>query len=272
MTDYNKLTKPDLEAKLKERGLPHTGKKADLVARLQGDDKKKDETGPEAATTESNPKAAAEDEIDWDDDAEVPAASKEAPATEAKPVPASTAPSNPAPTETKAAEETTSEPAEVAADAQATEEKPREKTPVDFSIGLANITIDEEIEKRKARAKKFGIEEADPSAEEALQRLERAKKFGEDATGPKGLNEALPERRPKRGRDGNDERGDFKRRGNRGFRGGRGGQGRGNGQRSDRGGGGDRRPQQPKSTGGSSNWMTDNDKKAAEARKARFAS
>src|SRR5262249_41752067 len=55
MSDYSKMKNADLEALLKERGLPHSGKKADLVARLQEDDKKK----ASAAVPE-------EDEIDWD--------------------------------------------------------------------------------------------------------------------------------------------------------------------------------------------------------------
>lgn len=39
MQDWNKLTVPKLKEELKERGLPITGKKADLVARLQESDK-----------------------------------------------------------------------------------------------------------------------------------------------------------------------------------------------------------------------------------------
>src|ERR1700761_3930036 len=60
MPDYSKMKNADLEALLKERGLPHTGKKADMVSRLQEDDKSK-VAAPVGATNE--------DEIDWDDDA-----------------------------------------------------------------------------------------------------------------------------------------------------------------------------------------------------------
>lgn len=39
--DYSKLKNAELQSMLKERSLPHTGKKADMVARLQDDDKAK---------------------------------------------------------------------------------------------------------------------------------------------------------------------------------------------------------------------------------------
>ena len=40
MTDYSQLKVPDLKKLLQERGLVVSGNKADLVARLQEDDKK----------------------------------------------------------------------------------------------------------------------------------------------------------------------------------------------------------------------------------------
>ena len=64
MPEYTKMKNADLESLLKERGLPHTGKKADMVARLEEDDKKKNN----------------EDEIDWDDDAADASAAPAAPA------------------------------------------------------------------------------------------------------------------------------------------------------------------------------------------------
>jgi hypothetical protein len=41
MADYNSLKVPDLKKILTERALPLSGNKADLIARLQEDDKKK---------------------------------------------------------------------------------------------------------------------------------------------------------------------------------------------------------------------------------------
>jgi SAP domain-containing ribonucleoprotein len=253
MVEYAKMKNAELEALLKERGLPHSGKKAELVARLQEDDKKK---GPGSA------KATAEDEIDWDEDATAPESAKPpAPSTSSQAAPQAAKPS------TTSSVQATAPSAETKAAAKAgteiTSEAPaepvKEKTPADFSMGLAATTIEDEIEKRKARAKKFGIAENDPAAEEALKRLERAQKFGESG-GPAGLNEALPERRPKRGREDGENHGDFKRRG-RGFRGGRGARRFG------------RHPpaQESMKNEGYASWMSEKDKAAADARKARFA-
>ncbi|KAI4200780.1 MAG: hypothetical protein LQ350_003688 [Teloschistes chrysophthalmus] len=67
-TDYSKKKNAELEELLKARSLPHTGKKAELIARLQQSDMGNASTKPAAATKEIPP----EDEIDWDDDAVVP--------------------------------------------------------------------------------------------------------------------------------------------------------------------------------------------------------
>lgn len=86
--DYSKKKNVELEELLKGRSLPHTGKKADLIARLQDDDAKKSVVSPTSskptasakpvATTVATanerkplataPATAAEDEIDWDED------------------------------------------------------------------------------------------------------------------------------------------------------------------------------------------------------------
>ncbi|KAK5002385.1 hypothetical protein LTR60_007125, partial [Cryomyces antarcticus] len=90
--------------------------------------------------------------------------------------------------------------------------------------------------------------------------LERAKKFGGTGEVPKGLNEALPERKErKRGRGGDDgERGGNKRQS----------QGRSGGRPS---GGRDRRPSPRKGRSGGPGWMSEADRAKAEARKAKFA-
>lgn len=283
MTDYAKMKNADLEALLKQRSLPHTGKKADMVARLQEADKADPDQAnaeqPAASTT-----APPEDEIDWDDDTTdakpaAAAASTEAGATAIKAggqgpvanpqaVPNQVADVDPSKTDdlsVKAPEGdgATDEPAaESAAEAAPVEKK-------DFTSGIKETTLDEELEKRKARAKKFGLPEEE---DDQAKLLERAKKFGTDAapTGPRGLNEALPERRPKRGREAGDEgtRGNNKRRG----RGGRGD--RSQGRRGGGGGGGERRGNDSakNNAGGSGgSWMNSDDKAKADARKARFA-
>lgn len=278
MPEYAKMKNAELEALLKERGLPSGGKKADMVDRLTKDDEKKSASGA------TKPAAVnAEDEIDWDDDGdEAPAA----PATTAAPVTKDATvekaggdgqPPNPQAVPNQIADidpaqtdDLTVQPPADGAEAAKEEEK---KEPVpDYSRGLAATNLDEEIEKRRKRAEKFGIKIDD---DEGLKKLERAKKFGESGP-PRGLDEALPERSRKRGREGNDEPGDNKRRGN-GRSGGRGG-GRGGRDRRDNRdnrenrGRGDREPrrEQGRSNGGNS-WMSEKDRAAAEARKAKWA-
>jgi SAP domain-containing ribonucleoprotein len=274
MSDYGKMKNAELETLLKERGLPHTGKKAEMVARLQENDKAA-ETAPAAA--------ANEDEIDWDDDA-APAESAPAPA-----VTESTGEgNNPAavPNQVRAIDPSTTEdlavnpPTEAAAtngEEKSAEAPVVEEEKPDYSMGLETTDLEAEIAKRKARAAKFGIKEGeeDPDALEAIQKLERAKKFNESDGAINKLDTALPERREKRRRDGGDERGgDFKRRGGRGGRNFGGRRGGDRGPRRD--GGGDRRgPREERSGGGGGgrggSWMNESDRRAAEARKNRFA-
>jgi len=79
--------------------------------------------------------------------------------------------------------------------APAAEEAPKQ----DFAIGIKQTDAEKEAEKRAARAKRFGITED----EDEKKKLERAKKFGTDKeVVVKGLDDALPERRAKRGREG----------------------------------------------------------------------
>jgi SAP domain-containing ribonucleoprotein len=295
MSDYSKMKNDELSALLKERKLPHTGKKAEMVERLQKDDTEK---------AGAKPAAGAEDEIDWDDDADDAAAAPPAASTTAQEeavipnaetvanaggegqppnpqaVPNQVADIDPAQTD----DLTTEPPAEGAAEASA-EPKPEEKkepTP-DYSRGLAATNLDDEIEKRKKRALKFGTKFED---DEGLKKLERAKKFGE-AGPPKGLDEALPERREKRRREGAGEDAGSNKRREGGREGGRQG-GREGGREGGRSGGRggrrddnrnrsrDNRPRENKTSGGGGggtggSWMSEKDRAAAEARKAKFA-
>lgn len=283
MADYASMKVPELKKLLGERGLTQSGNKADLIARLQENDT---ETAEPAKAS-----GAAEDEIDWDDEDDAAKASAPAPAkTEEPNKPAETkkapAPAKPAPAAAEPAKEV---PQPAAADVKAPEatdvpatkegeaEKPAEE-PSKFAIGLAASSADEEAKKREARAKRFGIV-VEESSEEA-KKAERAKRFGVDeaATIVKGLDSALPERRPKRGRDRGDEgegggkratqdggRRDGQHRGGRGghgrkFRGGRGGGAPRDQQRGTQGGGAPRQ----------SILQDPEEKRKAEARAKRF--
>ncbi|KAL9044566.1 MAG: hypothetical protein Q9214_002304, partial [Letrouitia sp. 1 TL-2023] len=252
-TDYSKKKNAELEELLKARSLPHTGKKAELIARLQQSDKEA------AAAPASKPSISAEDEIDWEDDnlaldtaqpaASIPPGSASVPA-------AATAiaaggqgqVANPAavPNQVPTAEPFESNDIAVnppgaspnkadAPKAGATATKPTEAEkppPADFSAHLPSTSIEDELEKRKKRAARWGTvvsaaesDSAKAVSEDAIKALERAKKFGtvDASKGPvKGLDEALPERSRKRGRGGDDgyerERGGKNRRVNQGGR------------------------------------------------------
>lgn len=253
MAEYAKKKNDELIALLKERGLPHSGKKADLVKRLEDYD---------ASGAGSTVKPVAEDEIDWDDE---PAADAAKSATTQPAADAIAAGGmgvevpNPqaVPNQVVAEDPAQSNDLSVAAEGEPKEvEKVEEK---DFSQGLVDRTIDEEIEKRKARARKFGM----PEDTDDIKALERAKRFG-TADLPGLLNKALPSER-KRGRDDTDKDGAVRKRSRGPQRGGR--HGRGPRREKER---------TPVATGGSGGgnypaWMTKEDREKADARKAKFS-
>lgn len=235
--DYAKKKNDELAALCKERGLAHTGKKADLVKRLEDHD-------AQGSAKPAEKKVEAEDEIDWDDEPATDAKTEtktETAKPAAKPEAAPAAKVD-APTSTSDATEKQPE---------ANTEAAEEKKPEFQGLGLQDASLDEEIAKRKKRAQKFGL---DPSKDETLKQLERAKRFGTTDV-PGLLNKALPERaerNKKRGREGRDEKPDRKR----------------SRQRTDKQ---DARPEQKEKSGERLNWMSAEDREKAEKRKAKFA-
>ncbi|KAF2651787.1 hypothetical protein K491DRAFT_82597 [Lophiostoma macrostomum CBS 122681] len=295
MPEYAKMKNAELEGLLKARGLTTGGKKADMVDRLTKDDQQKQDTTRSTnapASAPAKPAAGdAEDEIDWDDDAEPAATDGTKPAAPADPIPDPAAEAvakaggkgaidNPQAVPNQVADIDPSKTADLSvkcsteekegAAGEAKAEEKKEPTP-DYTRGLAPSNINVEIEKRKARAKKFGL---NIEEDEGFKKLERAKKFGETGP-PRGLDEALPERNRKRGRDANDDGAGGRDK----HRGGRFGGRRGRGDRADRGDrGGDRRRDPRDSRGddrsrtnNGANWMSDADRAKADARKNKWA-
>lgn len=273
-TDYSKKTNAELVEVLKSRSLPHTGKKADLVARLQQDDEKK-------AVAPVDTKNDAEDVIDWDDDVPAePTTTKLAADTNPSAAPTGDEGAAPAAESTQKSDNSTNSTAD--ASAVVPESKPEtaetaeveSKPAVDYTKGLPASELEEELKKRKARAEKFGVVEDEETAlKEAEKKLERANRFGTGAetstnAGLKGLDEALPsESSRKRARNDQD------------------GQGGRGGKRRNRTRRGDRNPAQNRNQNQNQNqnrrggnleksdqkkW-SDKDNQAIEARKKRFA-
>lgn len=261
-TDYSKKTNAELVEILKARSLPHTGKKADMVARLQEAESKPADAAP-----------ATEDVIDWDDEPETqtPAkASTEAGAaaiaaggqgTVPNPVavPNQKLDENPAATADLKVESTGAAPEA----APQTEAPVAEKPAVNYARGLPTTELEAELAKRKTRAEKFGIVEDDDTAlREATKQLERAKRFGTGAeeTDVSRLDQALSDGRGRKRQ--NDSRND-----------GRGGKRRDAGRdrnRNRHGGGGKARQGKVVDSGVKKN-LSDKDAAAMEARKKRFA-
>lgn len=240
-TDYSKKKNAELEDLLKSRSLPHTGKKAELVARLQQYDADQTSKPTTTTTTTTAPTASNEDEIDWEDDA---AAATDPSSAAAIAAGGLTAPPNPTAVPNQKIDTDPSRTSDLTVNPPA----PASPTPKpDLSANLPTTTLDAELAKRRARAARFGIKE---SAEDALKALERAKKFGSVGGGEGGarvggLDEALPERGVKRGR---------------GREGGRGGEGVRDGEGREV-----KRSRVRGEKGGS-----EKDRVAAETRKARF--
>lgn len=274
--DYSKLKNAELESLLKERSLPHGGKKkADMVALLVEHDKKTGNAGPESTAASAQVSSPTKSTLSPIGESTIASSTPAAAAIAAggatradNPVAVPNQQQDQDPSSTNdlsvSQDNTTSTSIALPTDGTAaadTTDGTSDAKPKDASIftaNLANTDIEAELEKRKARAKKFGIVESD---EEAMKALERAKRFGTGSTGDqaavKGLDEALPERSgKKRGRGGHESAGGDAKRQNHG----RGGRPRGP-ERTDSG---------AKHSGGGPRWMNEADRAAAEKRKAKF--
>lgn len=306
--DYSKKTNSELQELLKARSLPHTGRKAELVSRLQEDDKAKEEAAGAAkiaSAANDNNNASAEDVIDWDDEAEaeaeaVPTTASSTTVQATEDFAPRTSKNKNEPSATKTGGDAgengdVAQPATVAgqdleedpsqthdlkvvskggppvATAAEVDNQTKEKLAVNYSIGLAASDVDEEMRKLRARAERFGIaDDTKTLLAEKERALQRAKRFGiADAAAAgssapaavKGLDQALPEDRPRKRNRGGDEqaerggkRQNFNRRGRRG---------RPN-MRIPKGGSGN-------SGGTTQGSFSEKDTSANEARKKRFA-
>lgn len=332
--DYSKLKNDELSSLLKERGLPHTGKKAEMIARLKerdaGNTPAPKSASPSAAA--SKPAASTATTAASEAKTEVPAktasqastagkaaiaaggtatrvsnptavpnqepaidpsttsdltASKDTSTSKSTKLPSTSKPEPSAPT-TKATISTTTTDKPTKPTAPTAEEKAAEATK--YAANLPSTSITDELARRKARAEKFDI---DISKDETIKALERAAKFGIDpaasgeAAGTKakgtGLLDAPLGDGPRRGRkrgsdavepvkaDGFDDPGLKRQRVRKDFKRGRGGR-RDAGGRKEGGAAtnGAAKPNGGAPKTGGAGWMSEKDKKAAEARKARF--
>ncbi|KAF3941651.1 hypothetical protein ABW19_dt0203350 [Dactylella cylindrospora] len=202
MTEYSKLKVTELKELLSQRELPTTGKKEELISRLNADDAAKAvETAngasePAAETSTVAPAAPTLVDKEVKDITAPPAAPAEAPIAEA-PVQGEKKKF----TFKRLADEfdapTTSE-----APSVPKVEEPKAAEPAEsFSAGLATTDADSELEKRKKRAARFGVPVSD-----SIKLMERAKRFGgensgESSSGDKALtalDSALGENRGKK--------------------------------------------------------------------------
>lgn len=248
MADYAKKKNDELAALCKERNLPHTGKKADLVKRLEEFDAK---GGAAAGDAPAKP-AAGEDEIDWDDDAKA-ATSKPAAAAIAAGGVGEVANPLAVPNQEAAIDPSKTDDLTVVAPA----EQPAAQEEAESESTMEHRSLAAEIEKRKARARKFGM----PENSEEIKALERALRFG--ATDLPGLlNKALPAKseraEKKRGRASVEPEGGV-RKASRARKGG------------DRPKPVNGKAETAKPSQGGAAWMNDKDREAAERRKAKFA-
>lgn len=154
MTDYTKLKVSELKELLKERDLPLSGTKSELVNRLEADDAAKGEPAGDAVSGDAT-EPAAEDNSTGDSTVPVEAAGGEQPGEEG--------PNSTADRETAQAE--TTQAAEV--------EEPAEPEEPEMSQAEAQQRVIDELEQRLKRHKRFATDPTDTEL-----RLKRIRQFG----------------------------------------------------------------------------------------------
>ncbi|KAI9855226.1 MAG: hypothetical protein M1824_006227 [Vezdaea acicularis] len=217
MPDYSSLKVSELKKILQERSLAVSGNKPDLIARLEENDHASAAAPTQVpSTAPAKVPAQTDDEIDWGDENSAEAArSTNAVVLEAgdggqapKPVaaPNRTVDADPPKTSDRSVKEPDN--------ATTTEGtgNGQTKPAVNFTAGLEKTDLEKELERRRKRAKKFGLDLTETD-EATAKALERAKKFGTEASSGntlvKGLDQALPERggrKRERGDEGSTER------------------------------------------------------------------
>ncbi|KAK2072297.1 hypothetical protein P8C59_006659 [Phyllachora maydis] len=211
MADYQSLKVPELKKLLNERGLPQTGNKADLIARLQENDKL---TSAEEIPAAS--KKVDDDLIDYeDDDLTKPALVAAAQPSEA---PKETAAPANAPLQSESAEGeaitgvaavqngNAASAAADASDAPGPADGITSDAPFLPTQNLAPTDAQNEADKRRKRAERFGFAAAaadgdgDAVKTDEAKKLERAERFGLTKDQVSHLDSALPDGpRPRRG-------------------------------------------------------------------------
>lgn len=217
MVDYAKKTVAELQEILKSRSLPHTGKKAELVARLNEADQNTEENGMYPA----QPRTRVTSQcflfalrhlgqhsgiliIFYIEATKAPPAESTSapPEQEPEPIPEPVA-------EAPATQEPLAEPLQPEATDSATVDTDAAlAASASYALNLPGSDLDAEMAKRKARAERFGTgaaatngeagnTEADAADMEVQKVLDRAKRFGTGQTTVGKLDEALsaePER------------------------------------------------------------------------------
>ena len=258
MADYSKKKVDELQDLLKKRSLPHTGKKAELVKRLEQSDADEASAAAELSTSSETIKPSTDDAPS--EEASVPAAAAAVAAggkgqpPNPQAVPNQIADTDPSTTDELTVKQPAADISTNAAEADAEEAQQEES----FASHLPPSNLTSELEKRKKRLERFGTGATSQVATEAQKALERAKRFGtgaggEGVTGVGGLDQALPERMARKRGRGRGKEGDAQVEGER------------EGKRRDS------RKRAPAATGkGTSREQGDRDRAAAEARRKKF--